>query len=258
MNYAVYEGRLTDDPFFRNGGDEGGTGALRIKDKLPEYLRDKSYIQFTIASNNTRGDTEKTMYITCSVYGQLADDLNKKLYKGVKVLASGVPYDYDGGGLRNNRGLMLSDCEILQHTLAYSTKHSDLIEIEAREEVDRQHREYIKYLAANKDIDGRNLTAEEIEEAEANRQARRRRFATEEEVQGYKNNKHNTSNNKPVMTEDTWAKIERELQESAEEEGITPPIVSRGSEKKFSLSDIETDENGYIKVNEGFKAPWED
>ena len=258
MNFAMYEGRLTDTPFFRAGEETGGENTLRIKDKLPDYLRNKSYIQFTVASDNTRGDTEKTMYITCSVYGALADELNKCLYQGVKVIVSGTPYDYDGGGIRNNRGLILTDCEIIQHTLAYTTKHKNVLDANRDEEIERQQSEYKRYLSAQKSQEGRPLTPEEIEEIEANRLSKRRRRATEEEVQGYKTEKtpDNQEINKNSSRPQSWDEIEKELM--ADEGAMDFNRLRNTYTKKSKNSlDLEEDEDGFIKVDEGFQVPWE-
>ena len=245
MNFAIYEGRLTDEPFYRTG-DSNNTEALKMKDKLPESLRDKSYMQFTVASDNTRGDTEKTMYITCYTYGSLADELYKVLYKGVKVVVSGIPYLIFSRRIPD-MGLNLKECEIVSHTLAYTSRHREEIERQREDEIYRQQKEYESFIRAFRDEDGVNYSDEEIENIKEKRRQNRGSKLSEEDVQGFTSIDNRTpgTEQKPVKTRaQTWEEIERELMQS--------------DEKEESSLGATTDDEEFINVPEGFKAPWEE
>lgn len=65
------------------------TGNLTRDAELKYTTNEKAYSKFTVANNEGYGDNEKTTFINCTLWGKSAENLNRFLIKGKKILVSG-------------------------------------------------------------------------------------------------------------------------------------------------------------------------
>lgn len=193
MNKCMFTGRLTREPAYKAKGYDKN-----------------SMIAFTLAVNNSFGDTEKTLFIDCSAFDSLADRLSTELYKGVKVLVEGVLYTYDSQYGNNKLALTLKDCEIVQHTNAYLKQHSNIL----------------------KDIEKR--TEEVIKEAELYGDNSENSVSSK----SYSKKKSKKSESKVKEPVYDWAEIEKSL-------GMEPGSSGHGT-KTYNKYGLEEDEDGFI------------
>ena len=71
MNKFIVNGNLTKDA------------------ELRYTQNDKAYSKFSIANNEGYGDNQKTNFFNCTLWGKSAENLNRFLVKGQKVLITG-------------------------------------------------------------------------------------------------------------------------------------------------------------------------
>ena len=71
MNRVILSGNLTKDA------------------ELRYTANDKAYSKFSIANNEGYGDNQKTNFFICTLWGKSAENLNRFLTKGQKVLITG-------------------------------------------------------------------------------------------------------------------------------------------------------------------------
>ena len=71
MNKVILSGNLTKDA------------------ELRYTANDKAYSKFCIANNEGYGDNKKTNFFNCTLWGKSAENLNRFLTKGQKVLITG-------------------------------------------------------------------------------------------------------------------------------------------------------------------------
>ena len=71
MNKFIVNGNLTKDA------------------ELRYTQNDKAYSKFSIANNEGYGDNQKTNFFNCTLWGKSAENLNRFLTKGQKVLITG-------------------------------------------------------------------------------------------------------------------------------------------------------------------------
>ena len=71
MNRVILSGNLTKDA------------------ELRYTANDKAYSKFSIANNEGYGDNKKTNFFNCTLWGKSAENLNRFLTKGQKVLITG-------------------------------------------------------------------------------------------------------------------------------------------------------------------------
>ena len=65
------------------------TGNLTKDAELKYTTNDKPYSKFTIANNEGYGDNKKANFFNCTLWGKGAENLNRFLIKGQKVLITG-------------------------------------------------------------------------------------------------------------------------------------------------------------------------
>lgn len=65
------------------------TGNLTKDAELRYTTNEKAYSKFTIANNEGYGDNKKTNFFNCTLWGKGAENLNRFLVKGQKVLITG-------------------------------------------------------------------------------------------------------------------------------------------------------------------------
>ena len=65
------------------------TGNLTKDADLKYTPNDKAYSKFSIANNEGFGDNKKTNFFNCTLFGKSAENLNRFLVKGQKVLITG-------------------------------------------------------------------------------------------------------------------------------------------------------------------------
>ena len=65
------------------------TGNLTKDADLRYTQNDKPYSKFCIANNEGYGDNQKTNFFNCTLWGKSAENLNRFLTKGQKVLITG-------------------------------------------------------------------------------------------------------------------------------------------------------------------------
>ena len=65
------------------------TGNLTKDADLKYTQNDKAYSKFSIANNEGYGDNQKTNFFNCTLWGKSAENLNRFLVKGQKVLITG-------------------------------------------------------------------------------------------------------------------------------------------------------------------------
>ena len=65
------------------------TGNLTKDADLKYTQNDKAYSKFSIANNEGFGDNKKTNFFNCTLFGKSAENLNRFLVKGQKVLVTG-------------------------------------------------------------------------------------------------------------------------------------------------------------------------
>ena len=65
------------------------TGNLTKDADLKYTPNDKAYSDFCIANNEGYGDNKKTNFFNCTLWGKSAENLNRFLTKGQKVLITG-------------------------------------------------------------------------------------------------------------------------------------------------------------------------
>ena len=64
-------------------------GNLTKDAELRYTANDKAYSKFSIANNEGYGDNQKTNFFNCTLWGKSAENLNRFLTKGQKVLITG-------------------------------------------------------------------------------------------------------------------------------------------------------------------------
>ena len=65
------------------------TGNLTKDADLKYTQNNKAYSKFSIANNEGFGDSKKTNFFNCTLFGKSAENLNRFLVKGQKVLVTG-------------------------------------------------------------------------------------------------------------------------------------------------------------------------
>ena len=65
------------------------TGNLTKDADLKYTQNDKAYSKFSIANNEGYGENQKTNFFNCTLWGKGAENLNRFLVKGQKVLITG-------------------------------------------------------------------------------------------------------------------------------------------------------------------------
>ena len=65
------------------------TGNITKDAELRYTANDKAYSKFSIANNEGYGDNKKTNFFNCTLWGKSAENLNRFLVKGQKVLITG-------------------------------------------------------------------------------------------------------------------------------------------------------------------------
>ena len=65
------------------------TGNLTKDADLKYTPNDKAYSKFSIANNEGFGENKKTNFFNCTLFGKSAENLNRFLVKGQKVLITG-------------------------------------------------------------------------------------------------------------------------------------------------------------------------
>lgn len=65
------------------------TGNLTKDADLKYTPNDKAYSKFSIANNEGYGENKKTNFFNCTLFGKSAENLNRFLVKGQKVLITG-------------------------------------------------------------------------------------------------------------------------------------------------------------------------
>ena len=65
------------------------TGNITKDAELRYTTNDKAYSKFSIANNEGYGDNQKTNFFNCTLWGKSAENLNRFLTKGQKVLITG-------------------------------------------------------------------------------------------------------------------------------------------------------------------------
>ena len=65
------------------------TGNITKDAELRYTANDKAYSKFSIANNEGYGDNKKTNFFNCTLWGKSAENLNRFLTKGQKVLITG-------------------------------------------------------------------------------------------------------------------------------------------------------------------------
>ena len=65
------------------------TGNITKDAELRYTANDKEYSKFSIANNEGYGDNKKTNFFNCTLWGKSAENLNRFLTKGQKVLITG-------------------------------------------------------------------------------------------------------------------------------------------------------------------------
>ena len=65
------------------------TGNITKDAELRYTANDKAYSKFCIANNEGYGDNKKTNFFNCTFWGKSAENLNRFLTKGQKVLITG-------------------------------------------------------------------------------------------------------------------------------------------------------------------------
>ena len=65
------------------------TGNITRDADLRYTQNDKAYSKFSIANNEGYGDNQKTNFFNCTLWGKSAENLNRFLVKGQKVLITG-------------------------------------------------------------------------------------------------------------------------------------------------------------------------
>ena len=65
------------------------TGNITKDAELRYTANDKAYSKFSIANNEGYGDNKKTNFFNCTLWGKGAENLNRFLTKGQKVLITG-------------------------------------------------------------------------------------------------------------------------------------------------------------------------
>ena len=65
------------------------TANLTKDAELRYTANDKAYSKFSIANNEGYGDNKKTNFFNCTLWGKSAENLNRFLTKGQKVLITG-------------------------------------------------------------------------------------------------------------------------------------------------------------------------
>ena len=65
------------------------TGNITKDAELRYTANDKAYSKFCIANNEGYGDNQKTNFFNCTLWGKSAENLNRFLTKGQKVLITG-------------------------------------------------------------------------------------------------------------------------------------------------------------------------
>ena len=65
------------------------TGNITKDAELRYTANDKAYSKFCIANNDGYGDNQKTNFFNCTLWGKSAENLNRFLTKGQKVLITG-------------------------------------------------------------------------------------------------------------------------------------------------------------------------
>jgi single-strand DNA-binding protein len=65
------------------------TGNLTSDANLQYSTNEKAYSKFTIANNEGFGDNKKATFFNCTLWGKSAENLNRYLVKGQKVLITG-------------------------------------------------------------------------------------------------------------------------------------------------------------------------
>ena len=65
------------------------TGNITKDAGLRYTANDKAYSKFSIANNEGYGDNKKTNFFNCTLWGKSAENLNRFLTKGQKVLITG-------------------------------------------------------------------------------------------------------------------------------------------------------------------------
>ena len=65
------------------------TGNLTKDADLKYTQNDKAYSKFSIANNEGYGENKKTNFFNCTLFGKSAENLNRFLVKGQKVLVTG-------------------------------------------------------------------------------------------------------------------------------------------------------------------------
>ena len=65
------------------------TGNITKDAELRYTANDKAYSKFSIANNEGYGDNQKTNFFNCTLWGKSAENLNRFLTKGQKLLITG-------------------------------------------------------------------------------------------------------------------------------------------------------------------------
>ena len=65
------------------------TGNITKDAELRYTANDKAYSKFSIANNEGYGENKKTNFFNCTLWGKSAENLNRFLTKGQKVLITG-------------------------------------------------------------------------------------------------------------------------------------------------------------------------
>ena len=65
------------------------TGNLTKDAELRYTTNEKAYSKFSIANNEGYGENKKTTFFNCTLWGKSAENLNRFLIKGQKVLITG-------------------------------------------------------------------------------------------------------------------------------------------------------------------------
>ena len=65
------------------------TGNITKDAELRYTANDKAYSKFSVANNEGYGDNKKTNFFNCTLWGKSAENLNRFLTKGQKVLITG-------------------------------------------------------------------------------------------------------------------------------------------------------------------------
>ena len=145
MNKCIFTGRLTKDPVYKK-----------------KTAKIDSFVAFSLAVRNGYGDTERTFYVDCTVYGWLADEIHETCYKGVMVVAEGTFYTYDSKYGKDKLGIYLKSCEVAQHTKAYLEEHPEVLK-ESKERFGDVMNEYVLQIEHKKPAAKKEDTWEKIE-----------------------------------------------------------------------------------------------